>query len=504
VSGEFGGQCNLRFDDTNPEKEDQEFVDSIQEDIRWLGFDWEDRLYFASDYFERLYTCAQELIRGNKAYVCSLTAEEIRSSRGTLTEAGADSPYRGRSVQENLDLFERMRAGEFADGAHVLRAKIDMASPNMNMRDPTLYRVRHVHHHRTGDAWCIYPMYDYAHCLSDAFEGITHSLCTLEFEDHRPLYDWILDELKETVACHPQQIEFARLKLTHTLMSKRKLKRLVDEGFVAGWDDPRMPTLSGLRRRGIPPAAIRDFCDRIGLAKADSVVDDEMLWFCVREELNRTAERRMVILDPLRLTIENYPEGQEEILVAVNNPNDPNSASREIPFSRTLLIERDDFLEQADKGYFRFTPGREVRLQHAYYLTCTGVRKDPASGAVIEVLATYDPLSRGGQSEDGRKVKGTVHWVSASHATDIEVRLFNDLFPQEEPESAGELSDIVDRESAQVITARAEPALTQARPEERFQFLRLGYFVADRRDHCTSRPVFNRIVPLRDTRKKGA
>ena len=430
IAAEFGGLCNLRFDDTNPTKEDVEYVESIKADVRWLGFDWDDRLFYASDYFEQLYEYAVQLIKAGKAYVDSLSTEEIRAYRGTLTGAGKESPYRNRSVEENLDLFARMRAGEFEDGAHVLRAKIDMASANVLMRDPVMYRILHVPHHRTGDTWCIYPLYDYAHCVSDSLEGITHSLCTLEFEDHRPLYDWFLDALG---IYHPQQIEFARLNLGYTVLSKRKLLTLVEQGHVTGWDDPRMPTISGLRRRGYTPEAIRNFCERIGVAKRNSVVDLALLEYCLREDLNRRAPRVMAVLQPLRVVIVNYPEDQVEELEAVNNPEDPSMGTRKVPFSRVLYIERDDFREDPPKQFFRLAPGREVRLRYAYFITCVGVVKDDRTGEVVELHCTYDPATRGGDAPDGRKVKATLHWVSAAHALEAEVRLYDHLFASADP-----------------------------------------------------------------------
>ena len=501
IAAEFGGICNLRFDDTNPTKEDVEYVESIQADVRWLGFDWGDHLYYASDYFEQLYQYGVELIRRGVAYVCSLGADEIRAYRGTLTEPGRDSPYRNRSVEENLDLFARMRAGEFEDGTLVLRAKIDMGSPNINLRDPTIYRIRKVAHHRTGDAWCIYPMYDFAHGLSDAIEGITHSICTLEFEDHRPLYDWFLDQLP--VPCHPQQIEFARLNLSYTVLSKRKLLQLVTGGHVAGWDDPRMPTLSGLRRRGYTPEAIRAFCDAIGVAKRDSLVDIAMLEHCVREDLNRRAPRVMAVLRPLRVVIENYPEGQVEMLEAVNNPEDASMGTRSVPFARELYIERDDFREDPPKQFFRLAPGREVRLRYAYIIKCVGVVKDERTGEVIELRCTYDPETRSGSAASGRKVKATIHWVSAAHAVGAEVRLYDRLFVTENPAADKEgrdFTEFLNPESLEILTdCRLEPSLAQARPGERFQFERLGYFCADPVDCAEGRRVFNRTVPLRDT-----
>jgi glutaminyl-tRNA synthetase len=493
-----GGRCHLRFDDTNPTKEEVEYVESIQEDIRWLGFDWGEHLYFASDYFERLYDCAVRLIRAGLAYVCDLSAEEIREYRGTLTEPGRNSPWRDRTVEENLDLFERMRAGEFPDGSRVLRAKIDMASPNLNLRDPTIYRIRRATHHRTGDKWCIYPMYDFTHCLSDSFEGITHSLCTLEFENNRPLYDWFLDRLD---MYHPQQIEFARLRLSHTVMSKRKLLRLVREGHVSGWDDPRMPTLSGMRRRGYPPEAIRALCDRVGVAKVESVIDLALLEHCVREELNRTAPRVMAVLRPLKVVIENFPEGKVEEIEAVNNPEDPAAGTRRVPFSREIYIERDDFREDPPKKFFRLAPGREVRLKHVCYITCREVVKDEA-GEVVELRCTWDPDSWGGSTPDGRRVKGTLHWVSAAHAVEAEVRLYDHLFDREDPEDVGEGEDFtasLNPASLQVLTGcRVEPGLRDVAPGTRLQFLRHGYFCVDP-DSTPGRPVFNRTVPLRDT-----
>lgn len=498
VAEEYGGTCNLRFDDTNPVKEDVEYVDSIQEDVRWLGYDWDDRLYYASDYFEQIYECAVELIKDGQAYVDSLSAEEIRAHRGTLTEPGKESPYRNRSVEENLDLFERMRAGEFEDGAHVLRAKIDMASGNLNMRDPTLYRIRKARHHRTGDEWVIYPMYDFTHALSDAFERITHSLCTLEFEDHRPLYDWSVDETN--VPFKPRQIEFARLNLSYTVLSKRKLLRLVQEGHVSGWDDPRMPTISGLRRRGYTPESIRTFCDRIGVAKRNSVVDVAQLEHAVREDLNLRAPRVMGVVRPLRVVLENYPEGQVEELDAINNPEDESAGMRKVPFSRILYIERDDFLEDPPKKFFRLAPGREVRLRYAYLITCTEVVKNDA-GEIIELRCTYDPQTRGGTPPDGRRVRGTLHWVSADHALDAEVRWYDRLFLQEDPDDAGEGQDFLSNlnpSSLEVIDdAKVEPSLRDAAPETRVQFERQGYFAVDR-DSTPDKLVFNRTVGLKD------
>jgi len=499
LAEEYGGTCNLRFDDTNPTKEDVEYVDAIQEDVRWLGFDWDDRLYYASDYFERIYECGVELIRNGKAYVDSLSAEEIREHRGTLTEPGKNSPYRDRSVEENLDLFERMRAGEFEDGAHVVRAKIDMASGNVNLRDPTLYRIRHVAHHRTGDQWAIYPMYDFTHALSDAFEHITHSLCTLEFEDHRPLYDWSVGET--TVPFTPRQIEFARLNLSYTILSKRKLLRLVEDGLVKGWDDPRMPTLSGMRRRGYPPQSIRTFCERIGLAKRDSTIDVAQLEHAVREQLNLESRRVMGVLDPLRVVLTNYPEDTVDELDAINNPEDESAGKRKVPFSRELYIERSDFMEDPPKKFFRLAPGREVRLRYAYLITCTEAIKNDA-GEVVELHCTYDPETRGGTPPDGRRVKGTLHWVSAKHALDASVRLYDRLFVNEDPDDAPEGEDFVTNlnPSSLVVndTAKVEPSLSGVSPGTRVQFERQGYFAVDR-DSTDDGLVFNRTVSLKDT-----
>jgi glutaminyl-tRNA synthetase len=496
VAQEFGGECNLRFDDTNPTKEEVEYVDSIKEDVHWLGFDWQDRLFFASDYFEQLYEYAVHLIRRNMAYVDSLTGDQIREYRGTLTEPGRESPYRNRSVEENLDLFARMRAGEFPDGAHVLRAKIDMASPNINMRDPVLYRIRRAHHHRTGDAWCIYPMYDFAHPPSDAIEKITHSLCTLEFEDHRPLYDWLVENLP--VPARPQQIEFARLNLTYTLMSKRKLLELVQEKHVSGWDDPRMPTIVGMRRRGYTPEAIRAFCERIGVAKRENVVDVALLEHAVREDLNRRAPRVMGVLDPIKVVIENYPEGQTEEFEIAVNPEDATAGTRKVPFSRELYIERDDFREDPPKKFFRLAPGREARLRGAYFVTCTGFEKDPSTGAITLLRCTYDPATRGGDAPDGRKVKATLHWVSAAHALDIEVRLYDRLFNAESPGSTGDFRADLNPNSLEVRRhCKIEPSVAAAAAGTRYQFERLGYFCVD----PDSRPaalVFNRTVTLKD------
>jgi glutaminyl-tRNA synthetase len=496
LAREFGGTCHLRFDDTNPAREEGQYVEAIQEDIRWLGFDWGPHLYFASDYFEQLYAWAEELIRRGLAYVDDLSHEEIREYRGTLTEPGRNSPYRDRSVAENLDLFRRMRAGEFPDGARVLRAKIDMASPNLNLRDPVLYRIRRVRHHRTGDRWCIYPMYDYAHPLSDSIERITHSLCSLEYEDHRPLYDWVCEALG---VYHPQQIEFARLNLAYTVMSKRKLLQLVQEGHVRGWDDPRMPTLAGLRRRGYTPEAILDFCERIGVSKADSLVDLALLEHCVREDLNRRAPRAMAVLRPVRLVLENYPEGQVEEVDAVNNPEDPAMGTRKVPFARVLLVERDDVREVPPPKYFRLFPGNEVRLRYAYIVRCTGVVRDPRSGEIVEVRATYDPASRGGQAGEGRRVKGTIHWVSATHAPAAEVRLYDRLFTVPDPAALPDLTACLNPASLEVVPdARIEPGLVGAAPGSRFQFERLGYFCVDP-DSTAERLVFNRTVALRDS-----
>ncbi len=495
------GVCHLRFDDTNPHKEDMEYIESIQEDVRWLGFDWGEHLYYASDYFDQLYQWAVQLVKDGKAYVDSLSAEEIRKFRGTLTEPGKNSPYRGRPVEENIDLFERMKNGEFEDGAHVLRAKIDITSPNINLRDPTIYRIRHATHHRTGNRWCIYPMYDYTHPLSDAIEGITHSICTLEFENNRPLYDWFLDNID--VPCHPRQIEFARLNLSYTVMSKRKLLELVKGRYVDGWDDPRMPTISGLRRRGYTPEAIRDFCDKIGVAKTNSVVDIALLEHCLREDLNRRAQRVMAVLRPLKVIITNYPEGKVEMLEAQNNPEDPGMGSRKIPFSNVLYIERDDFREDPPKKYFRLAPGREVRLKHAYYVTCERVIKNEKTGEVVELHCTYDPETRGGWSQDGRKVKGTLHWVSAAHAVGSEVRLYDHLFIKENPLDVAESGDFKDNlhpsSLEKLNRCMMEPFLSETKPGGRFQFLRLGYFCTDRHKTSDGRPVFNRTVTLRDT-----
>lgn len=500
VASDFGGLCNLRFDDTNPTKEDIEYVDAIKEDIHWLGFDWQERLYYASDYFERLNLFAEELIGQGKAYVCDLSPEEMRIYRGTLTEPGRNSPYRDRTIDENLDLFRRMRAGEFAEGSHVLRAKINMASPNICMRDPVIYRILNAHHHRTGDKWCIYPMYDFAHCLSDALEGITHSICTLEFENNHELYDWFLDNLK--VPCHPLQIEFARMNLTYVVMSKRMLRQLVEESFVSGWDDPRMPTLAGLRRRGYTAAAIRDFNDRIGVAKSNSIVDISLLEYCVRDDLNKHAPRVMGVLHPLKVVIDNYPEDLEEELDAINNPEDPSAGTRRVPFSRVLYIERDDFRESPPPKYFRLAPGREVRLRYAYFIKCVGVVKDPTTDEVVELHCTYDPATRGGDAPDGRKVKATLHWVSASHALEAQVNLYDRLFTVEDPgnESEGRtFKSFLNPNSLEIVKGcKVEPSLAESVPLAKYQFERLGYFCVDP-DTTPGRLIFNRTVALRDS-----
>ncbi|MDP6393908.1 MAG: glutamine--tRNA ligase/YqeY domain fusion protein [Desulfobacterales bacterium] len=500
LAAEYEGLCNLRFDDTNPSKENVEYVESIKSDVKWLGFDWGDRELYASDYFEQLYQYAVQLIKEGRAYVDSLSAEEIRDYRGTLTDPGKESPYRNRSVKENIDLFERMRRGEFKDGAHVLRAKIDMASPNLLMRDPTLYRIRWVSHHRTGVQWCIYPMYDFTHCLSDSIEGITHSICTLEFENNRPLYDWVLDELG--VDCHPQQIEFARLNLSYYILSKRKLVELVTGGFVTGWDDPRMPTISGLRRRGYTPGSIRSFCERIGVAKRDSMVDLALLEYCIREDLNKSTPRVMGVLRPLRVIIDNYPKDQVEYLNAANNPEDPAMGTREVPFSRVLYIEKEDFQEIPQKKFFRLAPGREVRLRYAYFIKFVRVVKDEQTGEVVELHCTYDPKTRGGDSPDGRKVKATLHWVSAPHAVAAEVRLYDRLFLRPNPEAEKDGTDFktyLNPDSLKTLTpCRVEPTLSGSPPGSRFQFERLGYFCVDPVDASDEKLVFNRTVTLRD------
>ncbi|MGE4470584.1 MAG: glutamine--tRNA ligase/YqeY domain fusion protein [Desulfovibrio sp.] len=504
LAQEYGGKCNLRFDDTNPSKEEQEYVDSIQEDVRWLGFDWEDRRCFASNYFDQLYAFAEKLITMGKAYVDDLSAEEIREYRGTLTQPGKPSPWRDRSVEENLDLFRRMRNGEFEDGAKVLRAKIDMAAPNIVLRDPTLYRIKRAHHHRTGDKWCIYPMYDFTHCLSDALEGITHSICTLEFENNRELYDWVLDTMGEFPQ-RPHQYEFARLNLTHTVLSKRKLIQMVEEGLVSGWDDPRMPTISGMRRRGYTPEALRDFCERIGVAKSNSTVEFALLEHCVREDLNARAPRVMGVLDPVKLVIENYPEGQTDEFEMPLYPEDESMGSRTVPFSRELYIERADFMEEPPKKFFRLAPGREVRLRYAYYVTCTGVEK-AEDGTITEIRCTYDPETRGGWSKDGRKVKGTLHWVSAAHAVPAEVRLYDKLFTEENPAAVKDrdFKDLISPESLTVVQARLEPYTATVPQGWQCQFERLGYFCADSKDHAQNAPVFNRTATLRDTWAKIA
>ncbi len=502
IAEEFDGLCNLRFDDTDPTKEEQKYIDAIIHDIRWLGYDWGDRLYFASDYFEPMYDYAVQLIESGKAYVDDLSAEEIRNYRGTLTEPGKPSPYRDRSVEENLDLFKRMRAGEFPEGSRVLRAKIDMASPNMNLRDPVMYRILYATHPRTGDDWCIYPMYDWAHGLEDSIEGITHSLCSFEFEDHRPLYDWFLDALG---VYRPQQIEFARLNLSYTVMSKRVLRPLVETGRVSGWDDPRLPTLSGLRRRGYTPEAIRLFSERTGVAKANSTVDVAFLEHCLREDLNRRAQRVMGVLRPLRLVIDNYPEGQGEEFDAVNNPEDPAAGTRKVPFSRVLYIEQEDFKEDPPPKYYRLAPGREVRLRYAYFITCVDVVKDEQTGEIVEVHCTYDPATRGGDAPDGRRVKSTLHWVSAEHALEAEVRLYDHLFNKKDPmdvEEGTDFKNYLNPNSLEILTScRVEPILADAPPGSRYQFERLGYFCVDP-DSSPGKLVFNRVVSLRDTWSK--
>ena len=500
MAQEFAGECNLRFDDTNPTKEEQEYIDSIIEDIKWLGFSWGDRLYYASDYFDQLYEWAVQLIKKGKAYVDSLSADKIREYRGTLTKPGVESPHRNRSVEENLDLFGRMRAGEFPDGAYVLRARIDMASPNLNMRDPVMYRILHASHHRTGDQWCIYPMYDWAHGQSDSIEGVTHSICTLEFEDHRPLYDWFLEQLG---IFHPQQIEFARLNLSYTMMSKRRLLALVQKGIVDGWDDPRMPTISGLRRRGYTPEAIRDFSERIGVAKRDSIVDVALLEHCLRDDLNKSARRVMAVLRPLKVIIDNYPDDKIEEVEAVNNPEDESMGTRPLTFSKVLYIEKDDFREDPPKKFFRLSPGSEVRLKHAYYITCVDVEKDEKTGEIVAVHCSYDPATKGGWSADGRKVKGTLHWVSAAHAIEAEVRLYDYLFTKEAPdvvEEGKEFTDFLNPNSLEILRGcKVEPSLAEAKAGDRFQFLRHGYFCADTKYFTPDRLVFNRAVSLRDT-----
>jgi glutaminyl-tRNA synthetase len=499
LARDFGGRCHLRFDDTNPAKEEVEYEDSIRESVSWLGFDWGKHMYFASDYFEELYRNAVRLIETGLAYVDSLSAEEMRSHRGTLTEPGKESPYRNRTVQENLELFQGMRDGRFEEGAHVLRAKIDMSSPNVNMRDPVIYRIKKVEHHRTGAVWCIYPMYDYAHCISDSIEGITHSICTLEFEDHRPLYDWVLDALK--LPCHPQQIEFARLNLSYTVMSKRKLLELVQEKLVDGWDDPRMPTLVGLKRRGYTPASIRNFCETIGVGKSDSIIDMSILEEAVREDLNLKAPRAMAVLRPLKVVIEGYPEGESEEFDAANHPSDPNMGTRKVPFSGTVYIERDDFQEEPAKGFFRLAPGREVRLRYAYIVRCEEVVKDD-KGEIVELRCSYDAASRGGSAPDGRKIKGTIHWVSAQHAIDAEVRLYDRLFSTPNPGGKNEpdyRTSINPRSIETLSGCKLEPSLAQAPLESGYQFERLGYFCLDSKDSRPEGPVFNRTATLRDS-----
>jgi glutaminyl-tRNA synthetase len=500
IAAEYKGLCNLRFDDTNPTKEEVEYVESIIEDVRWLGFDFEDRLFYASDYFEQMYEYAVQLIKAGKAYVDDSSAGEIKDYRGTLTEQGKESPYRNRSVEENLDLFRRMRAGEFEDGSRVLRAKIDMASPNFNMRDPIMYRILHAEHHRTGNKWCLYPMYDWAHGLEDSIERITHSICTLEFEDHRPLYDWFLNELG---VYHPQQIEFARLNLTYTVMSKRKLRQFVEKGYVSGWDDPRMPTVSGLRRRGYTPESIRTFAERIGIAKTDSTIDVALLEHCIREDLNKRAPRVMAVLHPLRVVIDNYPEGKIEEMDAVNNPEDPNMGMRKVPFSRVLYIEQDDFMEQPPKEFFRLAPGREVRLRYAYIIKCVEVVKDKV-GKVVELHCTYDPETRSGATGSSRKVKGTIHWVSAAHALQAEVRLYDRLFTMENPGDVDEAETVLNPASLQTLTGYLEPGMAGSNPGSKYQFERLGYFCVDAKDSSAERLVFNRTVTLRNTWAKIA
>lgn len=495
IAQEFPGRCHLRFDDTNPVKEEQEYIDAIQADVRWLGFDWGKNLFFASDYFDRLYEWAEQLIRDGLAYVDDQTQEEIRLSRGTLTEPGKNSPFRDRSVEDNLDLFRRMKAGEFGNGARVLRAKIDMASPNINLRDPVMYRILHAHHPRTGDKWSIYPSYDYAHGQSDAIEGITHSICTLEFEDHRPLYDWFIEKLP--VPSKPHQYEFARLNLTYTLLSKRVLTQLVRDGHVAGWDDPRMPTMAGLRRRGVPPAAIREFVKRIGVAKANSVVDVGMLEFCIREELNRTAQRRMAVLRPLKVVIENYPEGQTETLEAINHPDDPSAGTRNITFGRELFIEQDDFMENPPKKFFRLSPGNEVRLRYAYFVKCTGVIKND-KGEVVELRCTYDPATKGGNAPDGRKVKATMHWLPATNSVPAEIRIYNQLFANPNPDASNFAADLNPQSLEILSDARIEASVAESNATEPMQFERLGYFVRDK-DSTPGKPVFSRTIGLRDT-----
>jgi len=508
VALDYKGLCNLRFDDTDPAKESIEYVESIIQDVKWLGFNWEDRLYYASDYFETMYQCAVKLIQKGKAYVCDLSLDEIREYRGTITEPGKESPYRDRSLEESLDLFHRMKSGEFDEGAHVLRAKIDMASPNLHMRDPIIYRIRKMSHYRTKDKWCIYPMYDFAHCISDSIEKITHSLCTLEFEVHRPLYDWILDELE---LYHPQQIEFARLNITNTILSKRKLLELVEGGHVSGWDDPRMPTISGLRRRGYTPESIRNFCDRIGVAKFNSTIDVTVLKNSIRDDLNKKAQRVMGVLNPLKVVITNYPKDKEEEMDAINNPEDPSHGTRKVPFSQVLYIERDDFKEKPPKKFFRLAPGKEVRLRYAYFITCVDVIKDKKTGEVIELHCTYDPKTRGGDSPDGRKVKGTIHWVSVKHSLSAKARLYDSLFTKEDPDDVPEGADFkanLNPNSLKIVkSCYVEPSVKGAKPGTNFQFERVGYFCIDTVDSSKDKLVFNRTVSLRDTwakiEKKG-
>lgn len=501
LARDYNGRCHLRFDDTNPAKEEIEYIESIKKDVKWLGFDWGDDLYFASDYFDRLYEYAVKLIKKDKAYVCSLSTEEIRAYRGTLTEPGKESPYRNRSMDENLVLFEKMKKGEFKEGEHVLRAKIDMASPNLNMRDPVLYRILHVEHHRTGDSWNLYPLYDFTHCISDAIEGITHSICTLEFEDHRPLYDWVLDQVE--TPCHPQQIEFARLNLSYTLMSKRKLVELVRKNIVSGWDDPRMPTITGIRRRGYTPSSIRTFADRIGVAKRDSMVDIALLEHCIREELNKNALRFMAVLDPVKVVITNYPEDQEEELDAINNPEDLSQGKRKVPFSKEIYIERNDFREDPPKKFYRLSPGREVRLRYAYFITCTNVIKDENTGDIKEIHCTYDPKTKGGDAPDGRKVKGTLHWVSAKQGLPAIVRLYDHLFTiadlSEIPKDKDYLDFVNSNSLTELNQCRIEPGLATAQVGDRFQFERQGYFSVDPDSEKSDHLIFNRIVSLRDT-----
>jgi glutaminyl-tRNA synthetase len=499
IAAQYGGTCNLRMDDTDPAGENQEYVDSIIQDVKWLGFDWEDRLFYASDYYEQLYQYAVQLIKKGKAYVCSLSSIEIRDYRGTLTEPGRESPYRNRSIEESLNLFERMRAGEFKEGTHVLRAKIDMASPNITLRDPIMYRIRVEPHYRTGNQWCIYPMYDFAHCLSDSIERITHSICTLEFENNRPLYDWFLDALE--VEHHPQQIEFARLNLSYTVLSKRRLIELVEGGHVSGWDDPRMPTLAGMRRRGYTPQAIRNFCERIGVAKNDSLIDVALLEHCVRDDLNERAPRVMAVLNPLRVIIENYPEGQTEELDCPYHPQNPEMGSRKVPFSRILYVEREDFMEHPPKKFYRLAPNREVRLRYGYFIKCLNVVKDPKTGEVTEVHCTYDPETRSGFAPDGRKVDATLHWVSANHSVPAEVRLYDRLFQIANPMAGGDdfMKHLNPRSLEVLASCYVEPSLKEAAPKNRFQFERVGYFCTDLKDSLPGRPVFNRIVTLRDS-----